>query len=238
MRLVLSFFRSKKFRYWDTLTDRELTLKCVFLVALAAAKRRGELHALSRKVEYTPGQKGNTRTMLLHPVLDFMAKTHIKTNGLGALRTVEIPSLDDYAGPDAKEERLLCPVRCMKFYLARSDKYRAPEQKRLFISYQRGSTKDIAQQTLSRYLREAVQWAYESSSESQFDGNVNFKPHSVRHVATSLSALKYFCMSDILRAGAWASPDVFLSFYCQDYSVDSLTELSRLGGFVAAGAVI
>ena len=50
IRVVLAFFQSPKFAQWHTLSDRELTLKTVFLLALASSKRRSELHALSMEV--------------------------------------------------------------------------------------------------------------------------------------------------------------------------------------------
>jgi hypothetical protein len=80
--------------------------------------------------------------------------------------------------------------------------------------------------------------AYSESKEAKYDGKVHFKPHSLRHVATSLNALKYSSLNDVLRAGAWTFPDMFLSYYAQDFSVDSISELSHLAGFVAAGAYI
>ena len=46
------------------------------------------------------------------------------------------------------------------------------------------------------------------------------KAHSVRHVATSLQTLKCFSLDDLLRAGAWTTPNVFISFYLQEFTVD------------------
>ena len=79
--------------------------------------------------------------------------------------------------------------------------------------------------------------AYASSSSTRTTPSA-IKAHSVRHVATSLQALKCFSMTDLLKDGAWTTPNVFISFYLQDFSVDSVTNLSHLGGFVAAGARI
>ena len=46
--LVLNFLHSGKFKHWDTLSDKDLTLKTVFLFALATGKRRSEIHAVTR----------------------------------------------------------------------------------------------------------------------------------------------------------------------------------------------
>ena len=40
----------------------------------------------------------------------------------------------------------------------------------------------------------------------------------------------------MLKAGAWTTPNAFISFNLQDVTVDSLTNLLYVGGFVAAGA--
>ena len=231
IRLVLSFFQSGKFKDWDRLSDKELTLKTVFLVALATGKRRSELHAISKNFKWI---KGDVRKIELSPVPEFLSKTHLATAGLGAFKPIALTSLDDFAGPEGKEERLLCPVRALAYYIKRSSEYRTETQEKLFISYRRGMSKDISKQTISSYIKEAIILAYQSSGTEQA-GSIHIKPHSVRHVATSLSALKHYSMEDVLRAGAWTTSNVFLSFYMQDFSTESISKLSRLGGFVAAG---
>ena len=67
---------------------------------------------------------------------------------------------------------------------------------------------------------------------------VHIKPHSVRHVATSLSALRNFSLENVLKTGAYASPNVFIKHSVHSFSTDTMSKLSRLGGFVAAGTVI
>ena len=198
IRLVLSFFQSGRFRDWSRLSDRELTLKTLFLVALATGKRRSELHALSTEVKWI---KGGLRTAELTPVADFVSKTHMAMAGLGALKPIVLRSLDDMAGSEGKEEKLLCPVHTLAYYLERSKEYRSECQKRLFISYRRGMSKDISKQTILAYLKEAILMAYDQKGSAMGVVGVHVKAHSVRHVATSLSALKHYSMEDVLKAG-------------------------------------
>ena len=80
--------------------------------------------------------------------------------------------------------------------------------------------------------------AYSNASLQDTTSPVHIIPHSVRHVATSLSALRNPSLDDVLKAGAWASPNVFIKHYVQSFSTDTMSRLSRLGGFVAAGTVI
>ena len=106
------------------------------------------------------------------------------------------------------------------------------------ISYRRGTTRDISRQTISAYIKEVVVLAYSNASLQDTTSPVHIKPHSVRHVATSLNALRNFSLDDALKAGAWASPNVFIQHYVQSFSKDTMSKLSHLGGFVAAGTVI
>ena len=94
--------------------------------------------------------------------------------------------------------------------------------------------KDISRQTISCYIKKVVVF-YSDPSQEDTKSSVYVKPHSVRHVATSLSALRSFSLDDVLKAGA---PNVFLKHYVQNFSTDALSKLSRLGGLVAAGTVI
>ena len=157
VRLVLSFYQSGRFKDWGQLSDWELTLKMVFLLALATGKRRSELHALSHEVRWI---NADVRSP------DFLSMTHVATNGLGAFQPVVLRSLDSAVGQDNSEDKLLCPVRTLSFYLQRSGEYGSPEQKRLFILYRRGAPKVLSKQSVSRHIREAVSLAYSEKNQT------------------------------------------------------------------------
>ena len=96
LKLVLEFFKSKSFQVWDKVSDKHLTLKTVFLLALASGKRRGEIHALARDgVAHSFGQE---KGMLLRPIPGFISKTQLKTGDVGALKKIFIPSLPEEEG--------------------------------------------------------------------------------------------------------------------------------------------
>ena len=102
---------------------RLLTQKTLFLVALATAKRVGELQALSAHIAFQGGD------MALSYLPYFVAKTETPTNPLP--REFVLISLSDSVGLD-DEERLLCPVRALRLYLHRT---RSPSRPRhLFLS--------------------------------------------------------------------------------------------------------
>ena len=102
---------------------RLLTQKTLSLVALATPKRVGELQALSAHIAFQGGD------MALSYLPYFVAKTETPTNPLP--REFVLISLSDSVGLD-DEERLLCPVRALRWYLHRT---RSPSRPRhLFLS--------------------------------------------------------------------------------------------------------
>ena len=109
VRLVLSFYKFDRFKDCDQLSDRELTLKTVFLLALATGKRRSELRGLSHDVCWI-NAINQVQTVDLSPVPDFLSKTHVVTNGSKAFQPVALRSLDS-AVEHGNLEKRLCPVR-------------------------------------------------------------------------------------------------------------------------------
>ena len=120
-----------------------------------------------------------------------------------------------------EEDKLLCPVRTLSFYLDRVKEFRSPAQKRLIISYQRGLEEDLSSQTISRYIKEAIILAHKESNPSSLN-YMTVRPHSARHIATSLSAV---------------SECIFVSLCSIILSESSLSKFADLGGFVAASTL-
>ena len=202
------------------------SVKTVFLLAFASAKRRSELHALSM-------DEGSLRfskdSVTLHLEPGFLPKTQVP-NKLPA--PIVIPSLDRLCGPNDKD-RLLCPVRALKFYLERSKGSRL-SRKRLFIPVK--GKGDISPATISRWIRMAVLRAYGDLS----DVNLTFlkiKAHEVRALATSWAYHNRIPSEDILQAASWLNHSTFSNFYLR--SLSSQEEgLFRLGPLVSAQRVI
>ena len=92
----------------SSLSLRPLTKKTLSLVALATAKRVGELQALSKVVLF----QGND--MILSYLPHFVAKTERVDATLP--RSFRLCSLVEFTG-DLKEGSLLCPVRALCTYL-------------------------------------------------------------------------------------------------------------------------
>ena len=99
----------------DVIPVKWRTMKCVFLLALASARRRSYLHASS----VAPGRcvfaRGNTQQQLvvsLLPEPGFLAKNQLPTQ---AHEWITVPGIAHLNPTEA--ERMLCPVRQLKLYV-------------------------------------------------------------------------------------------------------------------------
>ena len=96
-------------------TDLEhLTLKTVFLLALASGKGRSRIHAwVANKVS----NLGQWEKVALFPSSDFLAKNQLAREGSQSVSLVTIPALTTIVDRQFKEDRTLCPVRALRYYL-------------------------------------------------------------------------------------------------------------------------
>ena len=92
---------------------KHLTLKTAFLLALASGKRRSEIHAwVANKVS----NLGQWEKVALFPS-DFIAKNQLAREGSQSVSPVTIPALTTIVDRQFKEDRTLCPVRALRYYL-------------------------------------------------------------------------------------------------------------------------
>ena len=124
---------------------RSLTQKVLFLVSLATARRVGELQAVSREVSFS----GSDAYLSYFP--EFRAKTESAVNPLP--RSFCVRSLDDFVG-DLPEELLLCPVRALRSYLARTSSL-VSRPRNLFVS-PRSPSHSLSKNALSFFLRVVI----------------------------------------------------------------------------------
>ena len=220
--LVLRSLMSEEYEPLESQTLRTLTKKVLFLVALATAKRVGELQGLSNVVS----SQGNDLVVSYLPF--FLAKTESCLNPLP--RSFVIKSLADFAF-GLEEGSLLCPVRALRIYLKRT-KGLSRHSSGLFVS-PRCPTRTISKNAISFFLREVISGAGAiRDSEGQ-----SLRAHSIRGISASAAFMKNQSISKVLEAATWRSNSVFSSFYFKDISF-SLGEWSSLGPFVAAGSVV
>ena len=91
--MVLESLRGPPSEPLKKASDRILTLKTVFLLALASAKRVGELHALTVMVGHSEGWK----SLAFSFVPEFVAKTQNPSIPDHRFDGFSIPSLKDFS---------------------------------------------------------------------------------------------------------------------------------------------
>ena len=111
---VLEYLKSPVFEPLHQASLRDLTRKTLFLTALASAKRVGELRALLKSVAFS------SSAATVFSVPEFVAKTESAVRPLP--RTFTINSLSDFAA-GLPDEMLLCPVRALSEYVARTSRF-------------------------------------------------------------------------------------------------------------------
>ena len=106
----------------DVIPLKWRTLKCVYLLALASARRRSYLHVWSIAPGRCVSMRGNTQRQLvvsLLPEPGFLVKNQLPTQ---APEWITVPGIA-HLNP-TEPERMLCPVRQLKLYIRDSERIR------------------------------------------------------------------------------------------------------------------
>ena len=218
---VLTYLVSPAFEPLSQASFRALTLKILFLLALATAKRVGELQALSSIVTFVGGDA------CLSYIPQFVAKSESLTRSIP--RSFLVKSLAYFAaGLDI--DLFLCPVRALRLYLLRARSL-SPCRHRLFVSPRRHSCA-MSKNAVSFFLREVI-----SAAGAARPHVGSLRAHEVRSVSTSVAFHRHWSVSSVLESATWASSSVFSYFYLRDIQHE-YDGLLSLGPFVAVGSRI
>ena len=223
--IVLKFLSGAPFEPLAKASLRDLTRKTLFLVSLATAKRVSEVRAIDREVGF------NQEDAVCSHVIDFLAKNESLDKPWP--RSFTIKSLSSLFS-NQEEERTLCPVRALKFYLKRTQNIRGPS--RLLWCSVRNPTRSLSKNALSFFLRSVIKEAHSSLSYEEY-ASLKVKAHEVRAVATSLAFRKNMSLSDIIQSTYWRCRSVFANFYLKDVE-NIFSSCSTLGPFSVAGTVL
>ena len=218
---VFAYLNAAVFEPLRVASLQNLTKKVLFLLALATAKRVGELQPLSRSVSFV-----NADACVSY-VPEFVAKTESLSNLIP--RSFLVKSLSDFAA-GLQEELLLCPVRALRIYLDRSASF-SPLPRRLFLSPRRPS-RALSKNAISFFLREVI---HEAEAGMPEGGPV--RAHSIRGMSISAAFHCNWSVASVLESATWRSNSVFVSFYLRvlQHEFDGIRSL---GPFVAAGSRI
>ena len=228
LSLVLQVLTNAPFEPLHLGPLKYLTYKTVFLLTFATGSRRSEVHAFRAD---TVQRQENGGAMLLYSDLQFVAKTQLANQGNAVLQPVVVKALSRILGPDMDKDRVLCPVRALRFYLDRTKDLRSGRN-RLFISFKSGYTKDICKNTISSWLKKTIVTAYKLADKDTCQ-LVGVKAHDVRAMASSWALQRNVSMDNILTACQWKNHSTFTQFYLKDLTVIQ-EDMLRLGPLVAA----
>ena len=228
LSLVLHQLTKAPFEPMRKTSLKHLTFKTVFLLALGSGKRRSEIHAwLYRNIRH----QENWSQVSLYPSPSFLSKNQLARDGPSAVAPVVIPALAPSLDRSLKEDKSLCPVRALRYYLDRTKDLRSGKDL-VFVSFRKSFQKDIVPATVSSWIKQTVLLCYQlSDNEAQTIHQV--RAHDVRAFAASKAFQGGVSLDQILSACHWKAHNTFTQFYLKDLAwADS--ELYHLGPVVAA----
>ena len=206
-------------------SDKHLTWKTSFLLALASAKSVSELHWLSFRVRHSHGRRSCTFSFLP----DFVAKTQNPSVHDPRFDEFTVLSLDNFVDGD-RDELLLCPIRALRKYLSWTEQYH-PGIEGLFIST--GMRKKwVFRNTISFCLRSVISFAHSSTLEEDCR-SLRIRAHEVRKVCY----LRGTVVHQVLKAETLSAQSTFPSFYLRDVTYRHLDTFS-IGPVVAPQQVV
>ena len=132
--------------------------------------------------------------------VDFLAKNQLPDHDPGPFF---IKALECFTGKRTPE-RLLCPVRMLKFYLKFTSD--ADPSGPLFVKLNDQSVPKS--QTISAWLKNCIQLIYSRKGQT-----VAAHAHEVRRTAASWAYFSGVSTNAIIEAGRWRSNNSFTSFY-------------------------
>ena len=216
---VLEYLSGPPFKPLAEASFRNKTRKALFLLAMATAKRIGELQALSFSVSY----RGDD--LVLHYDPFFLAKTESVSNPLP--RSVIVQSLAAFVGD--LPERVLCPVRAIR-YLRRAARSVEFTPSRLFDSPS-DPTRPMSKNAMSFFPRQLI------TESGAVSSSVPPRAHDIRGIATSLNYYSNLSISAIKEAATWKSNRVFAMRYLKDMST-TRSRLRGMGPLIAAASAV
>jgi hypothetical protein len=208
LAVVLEALCRAPFEPIEGVSDRLLTLKTVFLLAITSLRRVGDLQALSSApsfIDFAPGKA----KVFLYPRAGYVPKVPTVVPQPVVLQAFCPPPFGD---PDQERHNRMCPVRALDAYLHRAALWRKSDQ--LLVCFgppKRGLP--ASKPTLSRWIVDAINLAYEAS---ELPPPLGIRAHSTRSMAASKAFWAGVPLQDICNAAGWSTPLTFARFYQLD----------------------
>ncbi len=210
LEVVLRALSQPPFKSLTSVDFKELSLKTALLLALASAKRIGDIHAFS--VDSNCIRFGPCDCSVTHrPRPGYVPKSlstpfRTQTVSLSALssRTSSSRNTDDQTS--------VYPIRALIIYIDHSASFWQSDQ--LFACYGGcAKARAVSKQRLSYWIVDAITAAYTSQGlECPF----HIRAHSTRAIASSWAWSIFMSIQDICFAAGWSSQSTFARIYTLD----------------------
>lgn len=139
----------------------------------------------------------------------------------------------DILGPE-EEERVVCPVRALGYYLDKTKKIRGPSSN-LWWSVKNPSW-PLSKNALLSFLRDFITKAHSRIQEDILP-NCKVKAHDIRVVTTLFTFRHNMSLSSILQSTYWKCKSIFMSYYLGE--IETVFEnCSTQGPLSVAGMVL
>ena len=178
-----------------------VTLKTIFLLAIASGRRRNGLQALSCDSGHI---RWDPSGVVLIPHPGFLAKNESQNY---MAKRIYLPKMSTFSS--VKGDRLLCPRRALSYYLTKTKMLRKLI-KQLFITYKEGCHRAASHDAISKWIVRTISICYQCSKESDFS---LARTHDTRSLSTSLALFNGLSMEEIMEAASWKSESTFTAHY-------------------------
>uniref|UniRef100_A0A803JAC4 Tyr recombinase domain-containing protein n=1 Tax=Xenopus tropicalis TaxID=8364 RepID=A0A803JAC4_XENTR len=218
LNLVLAHLQHKPFEPLESTNLKDLTLKTVFLMAIASARRVSELAALSSKF---PWLKFHQDKAVLRTNPSFIPKmaTTFHLN-----QEIVIPVLKvDHRDNESNTTSTLDPVRALKEYIHRTQSLRQSDSLFLLFGGPRAGF-PASKRSIARWLVLLISEAYNKAGRPT---PMTIRAHATRKVSTSWALYHEASLETICQAATWSSPHTFTKFYKFDVFNSAPAEFGR-----------
>ena len=161
--------------------------------------------------------------------LDFIAKNQLAREGSQSVSPVSIPALTTIVDRPFKENKTLCPVRALRYYLDRTKDLRGSRS--LLFIFKKGHTSDIRPTTPSSWLKQTILLCYKQADQQAL---VQVKVYDIRAFAASTAFYGGVSVDQIMQACHWKADNTFTNFYLKDLTWSDTDNNMYLGPVVAA----
>ena len=204
-----------------------LTLKNVFLLAMATARRVSEIHAFSMDSGHLRFNQSDG-SVSLRTQTGFLAKNQLPSvcpDDILVQNLARTIKFNDF-------NRLLCHVRALKRYLKVTEPIRK-KRKRLFLPLK--GVHNITKGSISGWISYTIRLAYKKLSKSKI-ALLKIKAHELRALSASWSYMNKIPIEDIIKV-AVCSRSTFAKFSLRDLNTQG-ENLRLMGPVVSAQKVV